>query len=56
MLLYSFLGKHSLYFSFDTLENLVLMEGTEQGNFDPQGEGQVQFILSLDRWVQITFY
>ena len=35
------LGTHALYFSFDTLDNLVLMEGLVQRNFSAQVPGQV---------------
>ena len=30
------LGTHALYWSFDTLDNLVLMEGLVQRNFSAQ--------------------
>ena len=29
-----FLGKHILYWNFDTLDNLVLMQGNQQMDFD----------------------
>ena len=32
----SYLGEHVLYWSFDTLDNLTIMEGSEQVNFDPR--------------------
>ena len=39
------LGNHSLYLSFDTYgPNMVLMEGTEQLDFDALVRGQVKYI------------
>ena len=35
------LGNHSLYISFDTLENLTLMQGTERSDFDTLVRGTV---------------
>ena len=38
------LGDKVLYYSFDTLDNLITMEGMQQANFDPRVEdrtGQV---------------
>ena len=43
--LYFILGNHSLYVSFDTLENLTLMEGNERMNFDALVPGWVQIVL-----------
>ena len=37
----SHLGNQSLYWSFDTLDNLSTYKGQEQVNFDPRVLGQV---------------
>ena len=44
-LICTILGNHSLYVSFDTLENLTLMEGNERMNFDALVPGWVQIVL-----------
>ena len=38
-------GKHVLYWNFDTLDNLVLMQGNKQMDFDALVPGQVECIL-----------
>ena len=46
-------GIHSLYISFDTLENLTLMEGTNQSNFEALVLGPVSIsIISQNYCVQ----
>ena len=44
------LGDKVLYYSFDTLDNLIIMEGMKQVNFDPRVEdrtGQVDVRLFI---------
>ena len=36
-----FLGKHSMYFSFDTLENFTLITGSQERAFDALVQGRV---------------
>ena len=46
-------GNHSLYISFDTLDNLILMEGTEQRDFEVLVVGPVKInIISWSCCVQ----
>ena len=42
-----FLGKHVLYWSFDTLENVILMQGNEQMDYDALVDGQVKCTFYL---------
>ena len=35
-------GNHSLYYSFDTLKNVTLMQGLEQHDFDALVPGRVE--------------
>ena len=42
------LGNHSLYVSFDSLQGLTLMQGTEQSDFDSLRQGWVK-IYSFER-------
>ena len=43
-------GNHSLYISFDTLENSTLMEGTEQSNFEALVLGPVSISITLQSY------
>ena len=42
-----FLGKHVLYWSFDTLDNVILMQGNEQMDYDALVDGQVKCTVYL---------
>ena len=43
-------GNHSLYISFDTLENSTLMEGTEQRDFEALVVGPVSTYNISQSW------
>ena len=49
------LGNHTMYFSFDKSDNLVLMEENLPVNFCAMVPGQVGVFFCL-KWYQIIYY